>query len=146
MKKIAFRYGFMMLGGFILFFLFMHLIGLSTQFWLRIFNGVIHISYIYLAIQAYQGVKDSSDFNYLAEVSVGMYTSLFGVVGFTVFMTLFLSFSPEFFKAIQAANPNVSSYLTPFTSSLFIFVEGITISLIGSYVIARMIEMRRVEG
>ena len=140
------RYGFMMLGGFIAFFLLMHLLGLSTQFWLRIFNGVIHISCIYLAILAYQGIKESADYNYLAEVAMGMYTSLFGVVGFTLFMTLFMSFDHAFLKEVQAANPHISMYLTPFTASLFIFVEGITISLIGSYVIARMIEMGRVKG
>ncbi len=146
MNKIPLRYGLMMLGGFILLFLLMHMLGLSGNYKLRMLNGVIHLGVIYLAIREYVKVKDSTDFNYLAEVAIGMYTSLFGVVGFTIFMTFFMTFNHPFFAEVKAANPNISEYLTPFTASLFLLVEGIIISVIGSYVIARVVGMKREMG
>ena len=146
MKTIAVRYGLMMLAGFIIFFLFMHLLGLSTNFHLRVFNGVIHLGVIYLAIREFTSTSGTPRSNYLDEVAVGMYTSFFGVVGFTIFMTLFLSFNPYFLSEVQAAAPNIGEYLTPFTTSLYIFVEGIVVSLIGSYVIARVVDSFRVRS
>jgi hypothetical protein len=75
MKKIALKYGLFMFAGFAAFFLLMHLIGLSQNTYLRVFNGVIHLGLIYTAIKAYRNVYEESVENYVSGVAVGMYTS-----------------------------------------------------------------------
>ena len=141
MQKIALRYGLWMFAGFTVFFLLMHLFGLSQNYNLRIFNGVIHLSLIYLAIRDYRHTHEDSVNNYVSGVAMGMYASVIGVIGFTIFMLLYLIGDANFMQALRETNP-LGEYLTPITASLFILMEGIAISLIGSYIITRVIDMR----
>lgn len=140
MKKIALRYGLWMLVGFTAFFLIAHLMGFSEKYNLRILNGVIHISLIFMAIRDYRLQHKESVNNYVSGVAMGMYASLIGVLGFTIFMLLYFVANPDFLQALREVNP-LGEYLTPITASLFILVEGVAISLIGSYIVTRMIDM-----
>lgn len=140
MKQLALRFGLWMLGGFIAFFLLMHLLGLSDNYNLRVLNGLIHLSVIYMTIKAFRSKYPETVSNYVSGTAMGMYVSAIGVVGFTVFMILFLSFSPDFLQQLRETMP-MGDYLTPITASLFIFMEGIVISLIGSYILTRVIDM-----
>lgn len=81
MKKIAIKYGVLMLVGFIAFFLIMHVLGHSLNYNLRAFNGVIHIGLIALAIREYRKTHPESLSNYISGVAMGMYASLIGVLG-----------------------------------------------------------------
>lgn len=140
MKKIALTYGFWMLLGFIALFLFMHLLGLSENYYLRVLNGGIHISLIYLAIRQFRSQQPQTSSNYVSGTAMGMYASMLGVVGFTIFMFLYLTFNVGFMETLKTNMP-IAEYLNPFTASLFIFVEGVVISLIGSYIVTRVIDM-----
>jgi len=140
MKKIALQYGLWMLAGFTVFFLIMHLLGLSHNYNLRILNGIIHLGVIYFAIKAFRSKYPDTVNNFLSGTAIGMFVSAVGVTGFTVFMILFLSFNPGFLQELRETIP-MGDYLTPITSSLFIFMEGIVISLIGSYILTRVIDM-----
>ncbi|MCB0554094.1 MAG: DUF4199 domain-containing protein [Phaeodactylibacter sp.] len=140
MKKIAIKYGFLMFAGFTLFFLLMHLLGHSRNFNLRIFNGVIHIGLITLAIKEYRKANPDNISNYLSGVALGMYASLIGVVGFTIFMAFYLIGDADFMHYIQNAVP-IGEYLNPITASLYILVEGVAVGLIGSYLVTRLVDM-----
>lgn len=140
MKKLAFRFGLWMLTGFIAFFLIMHLLGLSNNYNLRVLNGIIHLGVIYLAIKAFRAKNPDTVNNYVSGTAMGMYASAVGVVGFTIFMVLFLSFSPNFLQDIRETMP-MGEYISPITASLFILMEGLVISLIGSYILTRVIDM-----
>ncbi len=141
MKKIAIKYGLWMFAGFTSFFLLMHLIGQSQNFTLRVFNGVIHLGLVTAAIRTYREEYVGARDNYLSSVAMGIYASVIGVVAFSIFMLLFLIFNPGFLSAIQAKT-SFGDYLTPVTSTFFILTEGIAISLIGSYIITRILDMR----
>lgn len=140
MKKIAFKYGLWMFAGFTGFFLFMHLLGLSDRYFLRILNGLIHISMIYLAIREYRKQYKDSINNYVSGVAMGVYASVPGVVGFTIFMVLYLAFDPVFMNNLRVAM-SMEEYLNPVTASLFILVEGFVVSLIGAYLVTRVVDM-----
>lgn len=140
MKKIAIRFGLWMFAGFTVFFLIMHLLGLSNNYNLRVLNGIIHLGVIYLAIKAFRSKYPDTVSNYVSGTAMGMYASAVGVLGFTIFMILFLSFDPVFLQELREAMP-MGDYLTPITASLFILIEGIAISLIGSYILTRVIDM-----
>jgi hypothetical protein len=124
----------------------MHVLGLSSNYHLRVLNGFIHLAFIYFAIQDYRLKFPESVENYVSGVSVGMYTSVIGVALFTLFMCIFLSLdvNQAFFSHLKSGSP-MPRYFTPFTASLFIFVEGIVVSLIGSYLVTRIIDARMVK-
>ena len=134
-----------MFVGFTLFFLIMHLLGFSRNYNLRVFNGVIHIGLIYMAIKEFHRQEGSNVANYMSGVAMGMYTSAFGVIGFTIFQLLYLIYDTEFMQAIKATMP-IGEYLNPVTTSLFIFVECISISLIGSYIVTRITLMNAAKA
>lgn len=140
MRNIAIRYGLWMFVGFTAFFFIMHFFGFSQRYDLRIFNGVIHLSLMYLAIREYRNKNRESVNNYISGVAMGMYASVIGVLPFTIVMFLYLVLNPEFMANVTD-NADLQRFITPLTASLFIFTEGIAISLIGSYIETRIIDM-----
>lgn len=140
MKKLAIRFGLWMLLGFIVFFLIMHLLGLSNNYNLRVLNGLIHLSVVYFTIKAFRSRYPETVSNYVSGTAMGMFVSVVGVLGFTIFMILFLSFSPGFLSELRQTMP-MGDYLTPITASIFVLAEGLVISLIGSYILTRVIDM-----
>jgi hypothetical protein len=145
MKKIAIKYGLWMLAGFIAFFLLMHLVGLSTHTYLRVFNGVIHMGFMWAAIRQYRERHPDSVNNYVSGVAMGMWTSAIGVLGFVIFMFFFFDLNPGFLDAVQDQVP-IGNYLTPLTATFFILVEGVAISLIGAYIVTRVVDMRMAKA
>jgi hypothetical protein len=147
MYTIAIKMGLGMLAGFICFFIPMTLLGLGDRSELRVFNGFIHIYFIYQAIKTYRQLYPQDKNNYILCAAQGIMASLIGIIGFTVFMILYLSFiNPSLMDSIQAANPTLSAYLNPFSASLFILTEGVVVSLMGSYLITRILMYQTVKA
>jgi hypothetical protein len=139
MKQIALRYGGLMFFGFLTFFLLMHFLDWSDKYYLRLFNGVIHMTGLWYAIRAWlQQHPDSLD-EYPSGVALGMLTTLAAVIPFAVFMAIFLAYNPEFMATIKGQTP-IGDYFNPVTASAFILMEGIAAGLIGSYLLMRIQE------
>ena len=142
MQKIALNYGLKMFAGFTGLFLIAHFLGGSENYNLRILNGIIHIGLLYLAIRDYRQAFPETYNNYVSGVAVGMYASMVGVILFTLFMSIFFTFiDPVFFAQLKAKLPFGDS-INEFTTCLFIFVEGVVVSLIGAYLITRVIDAK----
>ncbi|MFQ5445394.1 MAG: hypothetical protein ACE5FF_00520 [Saprospiraceae bacterium] len=141
MKKIALKYSLKMFAGFAALFAVVHLLGFSHHYYLRVFNGFIHLTIIYLAIRQYRREVPAMSGNYIAAVAMGMYTSMIAVTLFAFCMWVFLSLdvNQAFFSQLQANAP-FPEFFTPFAASLVIFAEGIGVSLVGSYLITRVID------
>jgi len=140
MLKIAIKFGLILAFSLTLFFLIMHFLNLSQNYNLRLFNGVIHLSVIYFAMKAGLASGVISGENYVNSVFLGMLSGFIGVAIFAFFQMLFLNFDTVFMAQIKEAT-RIGEYLNPYTASLFILVEGVAVSLIGSYIVARVIEM-----
>lgn len=140
MRSISIKIGLWMLAGFISFFLLMFVMGLGHRSGLRVFNGIIHVYCLYRAIKAYYALHPENMGNYMMGVGQGMGVSIIGVGGFTVFMTIFLALNPALMNIIRT-NSQMGAYLHPFTASLFILTEGLVVSLIGSYILTRVLEI-----
>lgn len=138
MKRIIIQYGVLMFFGFTGFFILMHVLNLSHHYHLRILNGIIHLGCMTLAIRKYHKL-DADDTNYMSDVSVGIMTSMVGVIPFAIFQLIHLAINTEFMQFLRENVPYVGQYLTPFTASLTILIEAIAISVIGSYIITRII-------
>jgi len=142
MRNIAIRYGLIMATGFILYFLIMQALGFGGNYYFRIFNAVIHLSIITVAIKAYKD-RYPDEFNYISGVVTGVVTSLVGVIPFAIFMLIFLSLTPDFMESIRLEAENVGRYLTPFTASLIVLLEGLAVSVLASYIIMRIVDSYR---
>lgn len=125
--------------GFIGYFVLMNVLNLATRFNFRVFNGVIHIILIYLAIKAYDR-SNPEGFNYLSGVAMGIITSVIGVIPFAIFQIAFLSYNASFMEALQQAMPSIGQYLTPWTTGLIVLMEGLAVSFVASYIIMRIVE------
>lgn len=148
MKQIAIKYGMWMLAGFIAFFLIMYIVGQADNTYLRLFNGVIHLSLMGLAINEYRKLRPDTVHNYVSGVGTAFYTSAFGVIGFGVFMMIFLSFDPQLMQAINDHIPldTAKTGFNPITSGVMVIAEGIATTLVGSYIITRIIDARLEES
>lgn len=120
----------------------MHIFRLSDNYYLRIFNGVIHVGLLWMALRTWARRHHEGTSDITSGVVVGMFTSFVGVIPFTIFMAIFLALNPEFLAGIKGQTP-LGDYFTPMTSCFFIVVEAIVISLIGSYIILRILDAMR---
>ena len=141
MKKIALRYGALMFAGFLLYFLLMKALHLSDNYNFRIFNGVIHISLIFMAIRQYRSDRPD-EFNYLSGAASGVVTSVVGVLPFAIFQLIYLSIDNSFMSYLQQNVASIGQYLTPFTAALIILMEGLAVSVIASYIVMRVVDAR----
>ncbi len=141
MRNISIKYGLLMLVGLIAFYLLMYIIGLGHRSEFRMLNGVIHLYCVYKAIQAYYNLHPENIGNYMMGVTQGMGASIIGVGGYTAFVTIFLALDPTLMNLIRQ-NSNMAAYLNPYSVSLYILVEGLVVSLIGSYILTRVVDIQ----
>ena len=129
-----------MLAGFIAIFLVVYTMGFAQYTELRFLNIFVHISCMYVAIRTFYK-KDIEDIdNYLLGVAQGIEASVIGVVGYAIFVAIFLQFDPRLMDLIKQ-NSNMAIYLNPYTVTLDILAEGLMVSLIGSYILTRILIM-----
>lgn len=139
MYSISIKMGLTMLIGFISFFLLMYVMGLGAHIELHLFYLVIQIFFMYKAIRGYYAGHPKSTHNNLLGVAQGMITSLVGILGFALFMAIFLFYSPNLVNTMRL-DSLLGVSLNPYSASLIILTEGLVVSLIGSYVAARISE------
>jgi hypothetical protein len=137
MRTIAIRYGLVMLAGFIAIFYIIYMMGYAQYTELRVFNAVVHLSCMYLAIKAYYKTDRENVENYMLGVAQGMEASIIGVVGYALFIAVFMKIDPRLMELIKQ-NSWMAIYLNPFTITLGILTEGLMVSLIGSYILTRI--------
>lgn len=141
MRNISIKYGLLMLVGLIAFYLLMYVMGLGHRSEFRMLNGVIHLYCVYKAIQAYYNLHPENIGNYMMGVTQGMGASIIGVGGYTAFVTIFLALDPTLMNLIRQ-NSNMAAYLNPYSVSLYILVEGLVVSLIGAYIMTRVVDIQ----
>lgn len=150
MKTIALRYGLYFFTGLMAIFLVSYLLGQGANYNLRLLNGILHIGILYLAINQLRAKQPETHQNYVSGVVQGMYAGGFGTIAFAIFIVLFMALNPAFLTSIQEAT-NFGERLTPVMAGALVFMEGVGVSLIGAYLVTRVIdnrieESRREEG
>jgi hypothetical protein len=137
MRAISIQIGVLMLTGFIAIFFVIYTMGLAQYTEYRVFNGIVHLSCMYLAIRAYYKTDKENIDNYMLGVAQGMEASIIGVVGYALFIVVFMHIDPTLMNVIKQ-NSKMGAYLNPFTVALAIVTEGLMVSLIGSYIMTRI--------
>lgn len=137
MRTISIQFGLVMLAGFIAIFYIIYMLGYAQHTELRVFNAVVHLSCMYLAIKAYYKTDTENVQNYMLGVAQGMEASVIGVVGYALFIAIFMKVDPQLMNLIKQNSP-MAIYLNPYTITLGILTEGLMVSLIGSYILTRI--------
>ena len=79
----------------------------------------------------------------MSGVTTGVLTSMAGVLPFTVFILVFLYKSPDLMEALTMKADSLGPYMNPWTAALVVLIEGIAVSLVGSYIIMRVVDSYR---
>lgn len=141
MKRIAIKYGLYFFAGLTIIFLISYAAGLAANYQLRLVNGLLHPVILYYGIKQLRIQQPETHQNYVSGVAQGIYVGAIGTLLFAIFMTLFLAFEPNLMAEIQAA-VGWGDVLNPFMAGVFVIMEGVAVSLIGSYLITRYVDMR----
>ncbi len=139
--KNVLKHGAMLFVGLLTYFLLMRLLGLTDRYDFRIFNGVIQIAIVYLAIRSY-AKKKPAEFGYLSGTMTGILTSLVGVAPFAFFQMVYLYLDAPFLETIRESAPVVGPYVNPFSGGIIVFVEGMAVGLILSYICMRIVDWK----
>ena len=143
-KDIIIKYGIIMFIGFLGFFILMKFLSLVSNTNLRVLNGFIHLPLVYLAISEYKNRVSPEKFTYLSGTMVGVKASLIGVGAFAIYQMVFLYLDEGMMAFILGnAFEGAENYLTPFTISLYLFLEGMIASMLVSYIAMRIVDMRQ---
>lgn len=141
MKWISFGYGFMLFLGLSGLFLVLVNIGLGEHYNLRMLNGVIHLLLLYHAIRNFRAGHPDLVHSPVSGLTVGTFTSFIGILPFVVFVGYYSGAHPEFIASLQQESP-FGKMLTPLTISIVLFIEGMSVGIISSYVLTRLLIMR----
>ncbi|MTB53655.1 hypothetical protein [Lewinella sp. W8] len=141
MKTIAIRYGLYFFASLVGLFLISYFAGIASNPDFRVINATAHLVILYYAIRSLRKRSPKTLNNYVSGVVQGMYVGFVGTLLFSIFMMFFLILTPSFLSELQAAT-SLDGALSPFTAAVIIFMEGVGISLIGSYLMTRYVDMR----
>jgi len=140
-NRIVFKYGVILFVGLLAYYFLIQLIGLSNRYNFRIFNAAIQIGVIYFAIKVYAKSKPEA-FNYLTGTVIGINTSVVGIIPFAIFQMFNLYFSPALLATIRDTAPVVGPYINPFSGGLIVFMEGLAVGLVISYIAMRVVDLQ----
>ncbi|MGB3800231.1 MAG: hypothetical protein WA952_10485 [Lewinella sp.] len=144
MKSIAIKFGLYFFGGLVAIFMMSYFLGLAGNYRLRVINGFLHLAVLYYGIKELRLRQPETHQNYVTGVVQGLYIGGVGTVLFAIFTTLFLIADSGLMAELQAATP-LADALTPVTAGVFILMEGVAVSLIGSYMLTRYVDKRLEE-
>ncbi|MES2627351.1 MAG: hypothetical protein V4616_00150 [Bacteroidota bacterium] len=125
------RYGLYTAAALIGYFLLMQLVGLAYILELRLFNLLIVIGGIVLALDRYRSVTNEH-MEYLTGYGIGSSLTVVAVGIFTLFLGFYLSFDHAFMQHIKDT-ALMGSYLDPSTAAFAVLGEGLSSGVIGSF-------------
>lgn len=118
--------------GLMLYFLFMKILGLEANMYLRLFNGVIVIFGVYTLFK--NRVNSKKPMTYFEGLAMGFMMTLTAVISFIIFLGLYIKvFDPTFIDVLE--NSMIwGNNLTMSKAALALFIEGMASGAIISFV------------
>jgi len=139
------RYGLLIAGGLIVYFMIMKFAGLVHITELRIFNFLIMLGGLYLAYREFHETDINRQFNYMKAIIFGFSTSSIGTLLFVIFVFCYLSFiDPALMDTIKEKGP-LGEYLNPWVVSTIVAVEGVLSGSLASFMIINVKNARKIE-
>lgn len=137
-------YGTLVTVALILYFFIIYSIGFIYVTELRVFNLLIQVAGIYLALKQYRRTHAES-LNYLRAMSIGIGTSFIASSTFVVFLFIFLNADANLMSTIQQNAP-LGDYLDPYIASFSVWLEGIFSGFLATFIIVNYIHTDNVNA
>ncbi|MFT6843910.1 MAG: hypothetical protein ACJAUV_000077 [Flavobacteriales bacterium] len=129
-KTSLLKYGILIAASLTAYFLILNSIGLSEKIELRLFNFLIIMAGIIMAIRSVKANEPS--FDYLRGFGVGLYVTIIATIPFAVFMFFFLELNEPFMLNL-IENAPFGQFLSPWASAAVVFFEGLSSGIIITY-------------
>jgi glucan phosphoethanolaminetransferase (alkaline phosphatase superfamily) len=139
MSRLSLKYGIIMAISFIAFFLVMNAFGLGEEYHLRVLNGLLHVGFLYFLIREWQEKHGRPKKQYLGNMTQGIVASAIGAGIFAVFIVLFLTINQSFMANLRDT-VSLTQHITPVSAAMFVFVEGVAVGLIVTYIMTRVVD------
>lgn len=141
---IAEKHGLMIAIGLLVFFFLMRAMDLLYVVELRVFNVVIMIIGILLAVRKLKKT-DPEGFTYFRGMGVGVLTGIIGSLLFGLFVFFYVSFIDTGLMESIIANEPMGRFMNPYIVSVIIAVEGIASALLVSFILMNYLDPTKLE-
>lgn len=141
--RIPQSYGVRIAIGLILYFVVMYLVGLAHQVELRLFNLLILIAGVYLALKKFR-VAHQDNLHYFRALLTGVSTAAIGAFLFAIFLFIFMSVDSNLMESIRENEP-MGHYLNPYIISCIVALEGVFSGLLVTFMVINLVKTDEVN-
>jgi hypothetical protein len=132
-NRIPESYGLRIAAGLIVYFVVMHLTGLSHHVELRLLNLLILITGVYLALKKFKETH-GEHLNYFRALATGVATAALGSLIFAIFLFFYMKFDTSLMTSIVENEP-MGRYLNPYIASFIVALEGLFSGLLVTFIL-----------
>lgn len=142
-NRIPESYGLRIAVGLIVYFVVMHVTGLSHHVELRLLNLLILVSGVYLALRKFKETHESQ-LNYFRALATGVSTAAIGSFLFAVFLFAYMKLDSSLMESIVQNEP-MGRYLNPYIASFIVALEGLFSGLLVTFILINYISTDEVN-
>lgn len=137
-NQIHVNYGLKIAGGLIVYFLIMKFAGLLHVVELRLFNLIILVAGIYMALKKFRQTHEDH-LNYFRALITGVATGAIGSMVFAFFLFIYVTFLDTALMDYIIANEPMGRFLNPYIASFIVALEGVFSGLLVTFVLINFI-------
>jgi hypothetical protein len=142
-NRIPESYGVKIGIGLIVYFVIMHMTGLSHHVELRLLNLLILVTGVYVALKRFRDTHDSH-LNYFRALATGVQTAAIGSVIFAVFLWTYMTFDSSLMESIRVNEP-MGRYLNPYMAAFIVALEGLFSGLLVTFILINWVQTDEVN-
>lgn len=135
--RIPQSYGLRIAIGLILYFVIMHLVGLSHRVELRLLNLFILAAGVYLALKKFRETHNSH-LHYFRALATGVSTAAIGSFIFAGFLFVYMSLDDSLMLSIIENEP-MGRFMNPYIAAFIVALEGLFSGLLVTFVLMNFV-------
>ncbi|MEX2233447.1 MAG: DUF4199 domain-containing protein [Cyclobacteriaceae bacterium] len=136
-NRIPQSYGVRIAAGLIVYFVVMHLVGLSHHVELRLLNLLILVTGVYLALKRFRETHEYH-LHYFRALVTGVSTAAIGSFIFAVFLFIYMSADESLMQSIRENEP-MGRYMNPYIASFIVALEGVFSGLLVTFILINFV-------
>jgi glucan phosphoethanolaminetransferase (alkaline phosphatase superfamily) len=142
-NRIPESYGVRIGIGLIVYFVVMHMVGLSHHVELRLLNLLILVTGVFLALRRFRETH-GSHLNYFRALVTGVSTAAIGSVIFAVFLWAYMTFDSSLMQSIKENEP-MGRYINPYMGAFIVALEGLFSGLLVTFILINYVQTDEVN-
>lgn len=123
--------------GLTVFFVVMHLLGLSHHVELRLLNLFILVAGVFFALKKFRDTHDSH-LNYFRALATGVSTAAIGSCIFAAFLFIYMSVDDTLMRSIIENEP-MGRYMNPYIAAFIVALEGVFSGLLVTFILINFV-------